>query len=137
MDLQEAYSFLFVDSILSALIVPIQEPLVYDAMKIFGGYNLYLAFFIALAGSLIGSLGNWVLGRMILSCERKAIIQERSARLIAIGRLAKKPYGRLFLLLTPFPVFGPFFPIFAAFFEIPLLLTILLVSVAQSVWLLV
>jgi membrane protein YqaA with SNARE-associated domain len=65
MDATEAYSFLLFDSFLAELIFPLQTQLVFPAMIIFGGYNLFLVWAVTLVGTIAGGLGNWYIGRLI------------------------------------------------------------------------
>lgn len=73
MNLIEAYSYLFSDTILSAMILPIYSELVFDTMKIFGNYNSLLMIIIASLGGLVGNIINWLLGNVLISVKKISI----------------------------------------------------------------
>lgn len=134
MPAEEAYSFLFFDSVLSAMIVPVQDPLVLDVMRAFGTYNLQIAIPIALLGAALGYTANWGLGRMLLHCEDRKWIPARSPKFVIIERFIQT-YGKWLLLLAPVPVFGHVFTVLCGFFRIPLLLFVTITLVGQGLWL--
>ena len=57
---------MFIDSFVSALIIPLNKVLIFKIMHYFGNYNHFIIVPIATFGSVCGSLANWYLGRMLL-----------------------------------------------------------------------
>lgn len=72
MGVTEAYFFLFVDSILSSMILVPNTVMAFNAMLIFGGYNLSLMVVIAVAGSAVGVTFNYLFGLILNSVKKKA-----------------------------------------------------------------
>ena len=62
----EIYSLLFVDSLVAALILPLNKVLIFKIMNYFGGYSYVLMMLIATLGAVVGCLINWFLGRIII-----------------------------------------------------------------------
>jgi len=70
MNLTEIYSYLFADSVITSLIFPLHSSLVYPVMLMFGGYNIPIIIAIAIAGLAVGAIGNFYLGKILLSVSR-------------------------------------------------------------------
>ena len=62
----EIYSLLFIDSLVAALVLPLNKILIFKIMSYFGGYSYALMLLVATSGAVVGSIVNWVLGRMII-----------------------------------------------------------------------
>ncbi|WP_339048749.1 DedA family protein [Candidatus Mesenet endosymbiont of Phosphuga atrata] len=62
----EAYRLLFTDSLISSLILPLNEPFIFKAMLYFNTYNHFLMLVTATMGSCIGGVINWCLGRLMV-----------------------------------------------------------------------
>jgi membrane protein YqaA with SNARE-associated domain len=104
MEPTEAYNFLFADSIMSTLILPMSGRLVFPAMQIFGGYNLYLMVAIATAGTVLGAAANWFVGKLIvIACKYNP--DEQTGRAQKFVNFCRKN-GLWLLILSWIPVFG-------------------------------
>ncbi|MGN7618995.1 MAG: DedA family protein [Ehrlichia sp.] len=62
----EVYSLLFVDSLVAALILPLNGVLIFKIMSYFGGYSYLLMVLVATVGAMLGCVVNWILGRLII-----------------------------------------------------------------------
>jgi membrane protein YqaA with SNARE-associated domain len=101
----EAYSFLFADSFMGALVVPMHEELVFGTMNSFGGYNMVFAVVLASLGSMLGFLVNYGLGRLVLLCEKHEMLPKHSPHLDDAANAFRK-HGIWLLPFTCIPIFG-------------------------------
>jgi membrane protein YqaA with SNARE-associated domain len=62
----ELFSLLATDSFVAALIIPPFHPVIYSAMKIFGGYNNLLIYFIISISYIAAGMLNYLFGYMLL-----------------------------------------------------------------------
>lgn len=99
MDKIEAFLFLFSDSFFSALILPPRQEMVVKLMTIFPNYNIYLVFFLALAGSVLGSLVNWWVGKYFLFLRKTEFLQNKSQEILK----AEKQWNNYIVWLLLFP----------------------------------
>ena len=67
MEATEIFSWLFVDSFISTLILPLHFEMVLDLMLIFGEYNKPLMLTIAAFGAVLGSNFNYLFGKILIS----------------------------------------------------------------------
>lgn len=67
----EAYWLLFTDSLISSLILPLNEVLVFKVMLYFNTYNRFFMLITATLGSSIGGVINWCLGRVMIYVRSK------------------------------------------------------------------
>lgn len=112
MDIIEAYIFLFVDSVMSALVIPVADYMVLTSMLGFGGYDHSILFPVAWLGSIVGSCINLVFGRMLRLLRREEWSLPQSERSTMMFSIARQ-YGVWFGLLVWVPVFGPVFALAA------------------------
>jgi len=105
MDKLEAFLYLFSDSFMGSIILPPHIPLVFKTMLHFGGFNPLLMVMVATAGSAVGCLANWGLGRLLLHCGKQEFLssasQEFNKAIVIFNR-----YGSWLLLFSFVPVFG-------------------------------
>lgn len=101
----EAYSFLFADSFMGALVVPPYKEMVFGTMQSFGGYTMWLAILLAAIASTLGMLVNYGLGRLVLLCEKQDIIPLHSHHMDD-ATAAFRRYGIWLLPFACIPVFG-------------------------------
>jgi membrane protein YqaA with SNARE-associated domain len=105
MDLIEAYSYLFTDSLVTAILFVPSEELVIDVMRIFGSYDNYLIFLLAAVGSTVGSCANWVFGTFLRKCVNREPFKDREKPLAHAEKLFKK-HGKWSLLFSFVPLWG-------------------------------
>jgi membrane protein YqaA with SNARE-associated domain len=132
MELSEAYSFLFFDSIISSLAIPINMRLVFPTMQTFGGYSPYLMAIVATIGSLLGHAANFGLGRFVLIAT-KYNPQNNSEKARKFFDLCRK-YGGFLLVLSWVPVFGPFLSLAVGFVKVPVKLVFSTIFAAHFVY---
>jgi len=70
----ENYLFLFFDSLISAVILPIRTEMAVHVMSISGLYNNYLIFIIASISSILGSIINWEIGQKLIFLQKTKIL---------------------------------------------------------------
>ncbi len=99
------YFFLFLDSFLSALILPIRSEVAVYAMFIFKKYNPHLIFLIALSASVCGSLVNWFLGRK-LQFLKESVALKKKRREIKNAQEKWDKYVVWLLIFSPLKVLG-------------------------------
>jgi len=87
MTLLEACSYLFFDSYIAMLILPLQNNFVFEVMKVFGTYNPYLISAIAALGATVAAMTNWVLGKLI---DKALNIEPESDRATALMKFLKE-----------------------------------------------
>jgi membrane protein YqaA with SNARE-associated domain len=104
MEPSEVYNFLLADGIMSFLILPMKGQLVFPAMEIFGGYNIYIMVIITAIGTTIGAAANWFLGKFIVIAS-KFKPEAQSNRAQKFINFCRKR-GLLLLALSWIPVFG-------------------------------
>ena len=88
MSYTEAYLFLFFDSIMSCLVLVRNTTMVFNLMKVFGGYNHTLMIFISLVGSVVGASINYLLGMALHSIKQSIKGHQDSERFIDLARYA-------------------------------------------------
>jgi membrane protein YqaA with SNARE-associated domain len=125
------YLNLFLESAGHASIIPFISDTTYYAMASFGGYNMKLAFALAVAGAVIGHAFNWGLGYGLYILKNKGyfIVSENC---YTRRRPTFERWGIYLLLLSPLPLFN-FFTVLAGFFQTRLHKTLLLVAIGQAV----
>lgn len=130
MNLLEAYSYLFADSFMGALVLPPHQELVFGAMQSFGDYNLVLMVILASLGSTVGFLVNYGLGRLVLLCEKHEVLPKHSHHLDDASAAFRR-YGIWLLPFTIIPIFGTAVTIAAGLFHIRLRQFLLLVLLGR------
>lgn len=133
MSVEESYLFLFFDSIMASLALITNTPMVFNAMKIIGGFNYEITFIIAVIGNAIGSSLNYILGRL-LNCVKKNIHKSgESKKFISLKEFSNK---RLFVLgfFSFVPLFGVVITLAAGFLRVSYLRFISLVILGRLVY---
>ncbi|MBL0318289.1 MAG: DedA family protein [Alphaproteobacteria bacterium] len=105
MSLAEAYSFLFGDSVMGAMLVPIHRPFIHDVMVLFHVFPVWQIIGIASLGAVCGNLINWLLGHVFRSIDRSGWL-ERNSDHSKVSMLRLYRFRWLILLTSGFPVFG-------------------------------
>jgi membrane protein YqaA with SNARE-associated domain len=124
MDYSEAFSFLFFDSLMAALIFPIQDNLVFPIMLIFGGYPIFKMFAMATAGATLATWMNMVLGRALrcipkLQEAAENTDPEHKGKLQRFALFTRK-YGYWGLVLCVWiPFFGAVYTVIVAICRVP------------------
>ena len=113
----EAYCFLFFDSIMASLAVVPNTEMVFHAMKIFGGYQEMIITAIAIAGNLIGSSCNYLLGRVMNHVKKTTSNSKDSKKFIALKAMANKKLFA-FAIFSFIPLFGTAITLAAGFLKI-------------------
>ena len=99
----ESYIFLFFDSFMALLIMVPNTSMVFDAMRIIGGYNMTLMLPLAILGETLAGSCNYLLGR-IMNCVKQSVPGgEDSKKFTNLKRAANE---KLFVL-----VFFAFLPL--------------------------
>ena len=70
----ENYLFLFFDSLISSVILPIRTETAVHVMSISGLYNNYLIFIIVSISSILGSIINWEIGQKLIFLQKTKIL---------------------------------------------------------------
>lgn len=117
MELSEAYSFLFFDSMVSSFAILSRTRLVLPTMQLFGGYNPYAMIIIATLGSFVGHLANYGLGRFVLLATKYSP-ENNGERAQKFFNFCRK-YGGFLLILSWVPVFGSFLSVALGFVKSP------------------
>ena len=106
MSIVEAYLFLLADSFMGGLALSVKNDLVFTAMRIFGGYNLYIVALISTFGVTMAGVINWGLGRIMRSL-KKSPAEEKTFNPLeekTLNYISK--YGYLAALFGFIPVLG-------------------------------
>ena len=107
----ETYLFLLTDSFITGLVLPAKQALVFPAMQIFGGYNLYLAGFLSTIGITAAASLNWGLGKILRSLKKfdpSPTTNEKIEKILAYLKI----HGYLAASLGFVPVLGPIIIVF-------------------------
>lgn len=115
----ETYLYLFFDTVLAALIVPLKTSAAFPAMLVFGGYSFALIIVIAALGGILGACGNWGIGRLL---KIASLIDQRGEDVGALKKISRflQGRGRYLLLFAAIPGVGALITIFAGFALVPL-----------------
>ncbi|MDB5512792.1 MAG: hypothetical protein JWR08_2275 [Enterovirga sp.] len=124
------YAGLFAIAVVAATILPAQSEAVLAAMVVSGRYPTLTLIAVASAGNVLGSLVNWLLGRMLARLEGRRWFPVRRDTL----RRAEGWYhrwGRWSLLLSWMPVIGDPLTVVAGILREPLPVFLAVVTVAK------
>lgn len=133
MNQMETYLFLLTDSFMTGLVLPAKHSLVFSSMRIFGGYNLYIASFISTIGITLAACVNWLLGRALCSLKKDHHITKENPQISRIlGFL--KIHGYWAGLLGFIPILGPLLTVFAGVIQTSFRRIIILVFVVNLLW---
>ncbi|KJV69574.1 YqaA family protein [Candidatus Neoehrlichia procyonis] len=122
-NLIEVYFLLFIDSVVAALILPLNKVVVFKIMHYFGGYNTLLMIIIATLGSLIGNLVNLMLGRIIIYARTEYHHLEEQLQHVFIPYI-KKIITFLVLTISWIPFWGALVIALSGYFKINIIHTL-------------
>jgi membrane protein YqaA with SNARE-associated domain len=133
MDQLEAYLYLFTDSLMSALLLPPKDILVFDVMRTFGGYNQFYMLILVVLGSACGCTLNYALGYIVRSCK---IENRHSRNYDSISKLMRffQAYGKYLLIFAALPLIGGVLSAFAGLNRINLMLFLILVTSSEIIY---
>ncbi len=94
------YIDVFKEALLTSSIVPFAQNPTFVAMKSFGNYDMSLAFALAIAGSAIGIILSFIIGRLLFRLFAKNINENKES--LEKYESSKKKFSRYFLILLPF-----------------------------------
>jgi membrane protein YqaA with SNARE-associated domain len=130
MDKFEAYSYLLGDSLMGALLLPPRDELVFSVMHHFGGYDAPTMITLAVLGSTLGFMVNYLFGRLLRHCKNQEWIAERSAKWDALIAGFQR-YGMWLLPFAFVPVLGGITTLAAGIFCIRLRVVVPLVIIGR------
>lgn len=125
-----AYAGLFVVAFVAATILPMQSEAMLAGLLISDAYSTFLLLVVASAGNILGSVVNWLLGRVI---ERFRDRTWFPASPKALNRAEKwyRRYGRWTLLLSWMPIGGDALTVIAGVLREPFWSFLVLVAIAK------
>lgn len=131
MDPLEAYSLLFTDSLMAALILPPHEAYVGNVMRLFGTYHPTWMIVSISLGMIIGMGANWGFGKILYSCRRylpaePPVPAEKKVNVIRVLSA--------FSLITWLPYLGGPIAILAGLFGVPFRRFLILASLGISIF---
>ena len=124
------YGGLFLLAFVAATILPAQSEAVLAGMVISGRYDTALLLAVATAGNVLGSLTNWLLGRVALRFQDRRWFPAKGAALARAEQWYRR-WGRWTLLLSWAPIGGDALTVVAGILREPLLSFLLLVTAAK------
>jgi membrane protein YqaA with SNARE-associated domain len=129
--MEEAYKLLFQDSLLSALIYPFDNELLFDVMVYFGGYDTTQVVGFAMAASVTGFLINYTIGRVVYSSRSIANLTKEDEKKFQVAVGYAQKYGVYILLLNFHPLLGPLATFLAGMVNVRPLIFISLIIVGR------
>lgn len=130
MDDPLAYLGLFVAAFVAATLLPAQSEAVLAGLVLAGRYDTGLLVLVATVGNVLGSLTNWVLGRLVTTFEGRRWFPIRRASL-ARAEAWYRRFGRWSLLLSWAPVIGDPLTLVAGLLRERLDVFLVLVTIAK------
>jgi membrane protein YqaA with SNARE-associated domain len=82
MDIIEAYLFLFFDSFFASLILCFNNEMAVKLMTMIGSYNHLLVFILALSGSMLGLISNFLIGKYLTFLKNTDFFKKRSKEML-------------------------------------------------------
>lgn len=131
MDNTEAFSFVFFDSFMTALVLPIQMDVAFPAMVIFGGYPVHIAIACAFLGASCAVFLNMWIGRIIRLASRHDTDKGPDSKLTKVVLFIQKTYWLGLLLLAWIPTFGGLFTVMAGFSRVSVVKVLLFAAIAN------
>lgn len=121
---QEAYSYLFTDSFVANLILPIHHGYVYEVMKIFNSYDMQIATFLAVSASVIAMMLNFGFGRMLTSLSKDRYNKQLQNSKNKYYNLISNN-GHYIAIVSFLPVIGAVIVTLLGFFRLPFIKTMI------------
>jgi membrane protein YqaA with SNARE-associated domain len=103
--LNSNYLFLFFDSFLAALILPIRSEMAVYAMFIFTQYDVNLVFIIAFCASVCGSLVSWLVGKKLQFLKNTKALNNKATQ-IKNAEVKWNKYVFWLLFFSPLKILG-------------------------------
>ncbi len=125
-----AYGGLFAAAFVAATLLPAQSEAVLAGLVLAGGYDTTLLVLVATAGNVLGSLTNWVLGRLVTLYEDRPWFPIRRTALARAEGWYRR-FGRWSLLLSWAPVVGDPLTLVAGLLRERLDVFLVLVTIAK------
>jgi len=107
-ELSEALAYVFFDSLMSALVLPIQTEVATVAIRVFGGYPFSVVGVCAVIGSVIACLANMFVGRYLLLAFKIDPTKPKKNGWYASFVDFFHKIGQWFLVLSSLPILGGF-----------------------------
>jgi membrane protein YqaA with SNARE-associated domain len=121
---------LFASALLAATVIPGASEVVLASLQL-KGFNPFMLWGIATCGNVLGSLGNWWLGRAALRWRDRRWFPVKPAALEKATDWFRR-WGQPALLLSWLPGVGDAFTVAAGVLRMPLLTFLVLVAVAKG-----
>ncbi|QXK92163.1 DedA family protein [Neoehrlichia mikurensis] len=128
----EVYFLLFIDSLVAALILPLNKIVIFKIMYYFGGYNTTLMIIIATLGSLIGGLVNLILGRIIIHARMEYHNSEQLQHKFI--PYITKIVTLLVLIISWIPFWGALVNALSGYLKSNIMLTLVAISISYLVY---
>lgn len=125
------YFGLFSAAFIAATFLPMQSEALLVALMLGNQHTLVILLLVATAGNVLGSVVNWVLGRVALQFKHKRWFPANDAQL-ARAEVWYYRYGRWSLLVSWFPVVGDALTIMAGVLREPLWSFVAIVTVGKA-----
>ncbi len=113
----EVYYLLFTDSLIAALILPLNKIFVFKIMLYFNTYNHFFMLILAALGSCIGGIINWYLGKIIISVRLEYHKIEKE---FTMPKMVKNIIICLIVLFAWVPLCGSIITIVSGYFKLNL-----------------
>ena len=126
----EAYTSLFISSLLSSTILPGHSEITLTTLFLLEKYSQFLLIFFASLGNILGSIVNWFLGLYITKFINKSWFPFSKKQLDTASSWYLK-YGKWSLFLCWVPIIGDPLTIVAGMFRFPLIMFIIIVSISK------
>ena len=124
------YAGLFAASLLAATVLPAQSEVLLFAMLLTHHYQTWALVLVASVGNILGSVVNWLLGRLLARFESRTWFPIKRVT-IARAEIWYHRYGRWSLLLSWAPIIGDPLTVVAGVLREPFPVFLALVTVAK------
>jgi membrane protein YqaA with SNARE-associated domain len=119
MNAAEIFSWLFVDNLVSTLILPLHFEMVLDLMLVFGEYNKLLMLTIAVSGAVLGSNFNYLFGTILISASKHRNSKKQTIDIYEKYSQYSRPISLVILAALGFSYFpGSILQVLAGYFRI-------------------
>lgn len=125
------YLSLFSAAFIAATFLPMQSEALLVALMLNNQHSLVILLVVATAGNVLGSVVNWVLGRVALRFKHKRWFPANDAQL-ARAEVWYHRYGRWSLLASWLPIVGDALTIIAGVLREPLWSFVAIVTIGKS-----
>jgi membrane protein YqaA with SNARE-associated domain len=125
------YTGLFAAALLSATVLPFQSEVVLFGLLLTEHYQWWLLVLVASIGNTLGSVVNWVLGRLLAQFEDRPWFPVKREAILRAEKWYHR-YGRWSLLLSWLPFIGDPLTVVAGVLREPLPVFVALVALAKT-----